>query len=811
MRKKSLNKRISALCLALSCALGCAACASSEEPVAPPPAESAALAETPAPAEPAATPEPLDERLLALQLTELMPANESCLPDEDGDFSDWIELYNGGSEAIELGGLWLSDSPRSWDKWQFPARTLEPGEYLLVFCSGKDRHEGKLHTSFSLSGKGETLSLRSASGQLVWERSYEAAGDDVALQHTPDGCVFTREATPGYPNTPEGREAFLRDSDRHGALVLQEVVVYNDDFSWHDGDFYDWVELKNVSDAPLDLSAYTLSDKADERTLFRLPAVTLRPGELFLVYCGKTKSPTAYCHAPFALSAAGDTLYLTDADGKLSDYLGLYDLPLGSSVGRVDGEPGFFYFAKRTPGTDNGTGCHSVAPPPSAEPAQGLYPDAQSLTVTLSGEGTIYYTTNGDLPTAGSKVYTGPIELDASTVIRAVCCVDGKLSGDPVSYSYLLGCSHKLPVVSMACNPFQYRLILDTDTGSIFTADLSFFDGENGFQLGCRYKLHGASSRSYWSKKTMKLNFKNRLGGDLHYDLFGDGRDEYHSILLRGGFTSGMLLFRDSLASLIANEVCPTDPLTLNSRYCVLYVNGKYQGLYAIREAYSPEYVAAHTGCDPESVKILRINARDLSDPGFSESYNYLIGADYSDPASYAHAAELFDMESLAQWLCLESYFCNTDAVGNLRFCQSDADGGKWRTMLFDFDISLGSSAANMDSLLHDDEVIGILLNALQQSPDFRQLTLQTAATLMRNGLNHEHVRETLEALAAQIEEEVASDLHWWGENVHDYRAGLEATLTRLSEQRDRNWLRAIQNYVGASDEEMQRIFSDFQ
>jgi len=85
-------------------------------------------------------------------ISELMASNESTLLDEDGAFSDWIEVRNLGDMAAELGGYFLTDDANQLDKWQFPATSL---------ASGKDRATGggQLHTNFALDGGGEFLAL----------------------------------------------------------------------------------------------------------------------------------------------------------------------------------------------------------------------------------------------------------------------------------------------------------------------------------------------------------------------------------------------------------------------------------------------------------------------------------------------------------------------------------------------------------------------------------------------------------------------------------------------------------------------------
>lgn len=84
-------------------------------------------------------------------ITEFLAKNQAGLTDEDGETSDWIELFNPHPTAIDLGGFHLTDSKNDAKRWTFPAGTLlQPGAYLVVFASGKDRTDPSkpLHTNF---------------------------------------------------------------------------------------------------------------------------------------------------------------------------------------------------------------------------------------------------------------------------------------------------------------------------------------------------------------------------------------------------------------------------------------------------------------------------------------------------------------------------------------------------------------------------------------------------------------------------------------------------------------------------------------
>ncbi len=108
---------------------------------------------------------PVDAGLL---ITEFMAKNQSTFVDEDGNSSDWIELYNDGSAGVDLDDYHLTDDPLSPLKWALPSRTLDAGSYLVVFASGKDRRVGQLHTNFSLHSSGEYIALTDPLGVVVF-------------------------------------------------------------------------------------------------------------------------------------------------------------------------------------------------------------------------------------------------------------------------------------------------------------------------------------------------------------------------------------------------------------------------------------------------------------------------------------------------------------------------------------------------------------------------------------------------------------------------------------------------------------------
>lgn len=101
-----------------------------------------------------------------VSISEFMASNSSSLADEDGEYSDWIELYNDGTDAVSLEGWGLTDTQEDPYEWVFPDITIDAGARLVVFASQKDRTDplSELHTNFKLSSEGEYLALTDADG-----------------------------------------------------------------------------------------------------------------------------------------------------------------------------------------------------------------------------------------------------------------------------------------------------------------------------------------------------------------------------------------------------------------------------------------------------------------------------------------------------------------------------------------------------------------------------------------------------------------------------------------------------------------------
>lgn len=145
-----------------------------------------------------------------LCINEILASNSEGIQDEDGEHPDWIELFNKGDEPLDLSGYFLSDKTDEPQMWSFPSVVLEPGSFLIVFASGKDRTDGPwLHTNFKISADGEYVLLSDAGGQLVDAYSPIALGSDHSYGRLPDGgatLVVFSTPSPGSSNAGQAVE-----------------------------------------------------------------------------------------------------------------------------------------------------------------------------------------------------------------------------------------------------------------------------------------------------------------------------------------------------------------------------------------------------------------------------------------------------------------------------------------------------------------------------------------------------------------------------------------------------------------------------
>ena len=630
-------------------------------------------------------------------------------------------------------------------------------------------------------------------------------------------CLYP---TPGFENSTAGYEGFQRLSLPAGPLVINEVMVSNQGTYT---DSYrgacDWVEIKNISSGGVALSDYFLSDDHKDYVLWRLPSVTLAPGRTILVLCDGEAgmTPDGVPCAPFSLSDTGDQLFLCSEDG-LVDWASLRDIPYGCSFGRMDGEPGWYYFASPTPGEDNRDGGRYVASAPAALTADGVYDGVDSVEVALaSAPGqTLRYTLDGTLPTSRSREYTGPITLTKTTVLRAVCFEDGALPSRALTQTFILNEGHTLPVLSLATDsPKQFDLMYwGKHKGIELPASLSLYERDGGgFTVGCGVSMNGETSLEM-AKKNMSVRFRGAYGADtLQYDIYGGGVTEFTNLLLRAGQDFNDAIVRNELCQALCEQA---EARIINQRsiWCVLYINGEYSGLYTLKEKANEALYASLAGVSRDSVTVLEATV-----PHDSDLYQDVIGFcaknDMSLPENYAHVCALIDIDSVIDWVIMESFCANVDLTGgNLRYCRSTENDGKWRMMFYDLDSTFRTTGGVYGALISDyareNRQVSTMLVSLMDNAEYRDRFLRRAAELMGSALTNEAVLAELDAQAALIAPEVARDYARFDKTLEQWEWGLQTIRNLIN---NRNWrqynIDALCRFFNVRGEERAEYFGE--
>ena len=733
-------------------------------------------------ARPTATPGPDPEELSRgagqVVISEFMEKNRTVLRDEDGDFSDWIELWNRSDEAVDISGWNLSDRENQLG-WTLPEMSLEPGQRIVIFASGKDRQGEQLHTGFSLSGD-EGVWLRNEYGYLCSSALCADCDGDVSMALGDDGSYGqSLYPTPGYENTAAGWESFQQSLSSESPLIINEAQVYNLNLAPVNKEYYDWVELKNNSGAALLLSDYYISDDREDYLRYRLPEVELGPGEFILLYCTSEALPEGYYAAGFELNSENEQLYLATAEGELLDSVSLKDIPYLGSFGRMAGENGWFYFSSPSPGSENSGGQRRVAEKPLSLTADGVYNYIEGMYVELSASGSIRYTLDGSAPTAESPEYTGPIYIDKTTVIRAVNFEEGALPSRTLSLSYIINENHSLPVLSLLTDsPAEFDTMYNAkQKGVELPASLSLYEEDGSFTIGCGVSMHGETSLVL-PKKNMSVRFRGAYGqSTLNYDIYDGGVTEFTNLLLRSGQDFPISIIRNELSQ----ELCAqaTDKV-INQRsiYCILYINGEYSGIYSLKEKANEQLYAGIAGVSRDSVEVLEANVSQGSD-FYKDVVEFCRFNDMSLEENYSHFCDMFDIDSVIDWLILEGYCANTDLTsGNVRYCRSTENDGKWRLMFYDLDASFSTPASVFMNVLSEyaqqSRQFAAFMVPLMDNAQFKDRFLSRAAELMGSVLTVENVMGEIDRLCAIVAPEVERDYARFGGTAADWEWSVE-------------------------------------
>jgi hypothetical protein len=416
---------------------------------------------------------PFSKCLAELSITEFMASNGTTLADDDGAFSDWIEIYNGGPAAVSTVGYYLTDNGLNLTKWRLPDVIIPVDDYLVVFASGKNRAVpgSTLHTNFSLTAGGEYLALVAPDGMTVlseFSPAYPQQTADISYGIGVNGTPVTSTiidlgasswflvptAEPasdwrvvafdesawasaelalgyGYPTQPVGAGGSLDTPVMRGknTSVFVRIPFQIDDpaavigmtlkMKVDDG----FVAYLNGEQVASDNAPAVLSYNAS--AVGSSEVADADPFDSYMInFAGKLEAGTNI------LAFHGLNLSISNSDFLLYPVLEMSALDLNQPL-----QAG--YFETPTPGANNFQ-VKSAAPSVDFSLLTQTFISSLSLTLTpVPPDATVRYTTNGTVPTEASTAYTGPLSIASTTQIRAKAFLPGSLDGRTHTEGYM--------------------------------------------------------------------------------------------------------------------------------------------------------------------------------------------------------------------------------------------------------------------------------------------------------------------------------------------------------------------------------------
>ncbi|MFT6238596.1 MAG: hypothetical protein ACJAQT_000670 [Akkermansiaceae bacterium] len=384
----------------------------------------------------------------------------------------------------------------------------------------------------------------------------------------------------------------------------------------------DWIEIYNPNSFNLSLEGYHLTDKTDNLTQWTFPAGASIPAKRFLVVFASgdnLTNPTEPLHTNFSLKSGGEYLALVARDGVtvLSSFTfsgGKQDVSYGLDI---DGST-LGFLSPATPGTANGTSFAGFVEDTKFSIPRGFYETPQSVAITTATpDATIRYSLDGSLPSpTNGSTYADPVNITTTTVLRAIAYKTG-LSPTNVDTNTYLFVDDVItsPELGASVTPQMQASLTDAPTLSIVTPqtingtsevpasfELINPDGTPGFQENCGVKNFGGAFTNF-DKKSFRMYFRSQYGASkLKHPLF-DGYDHgisatdtfdqlnirsgSHDMVSRGFYMSNR--FTDDTMLDMGN-------INPHGRFMHLYLNGKYWGVFHLRERWSADLITSYLG-----------------------------------------------------------------------------------------------------------------------------------------------------------------------------------------------------------------------
>ena len=595
------------------------------------------------------------------------------------------------------------------------------------------------------------------------------------------------------------------------------------------GDNEDFVEFFNPTGADVDLGGYFLSDNLDNVDKFEIPAGTVVPagGYLVVMCSAEGELPTnlyvgGFLNTNFKINQCqGESLVFADpAENVLESFT--YGTEFSTTQAdhswarNVDGGASWEVCVTPSPGGANGADPFDMytgyAPTPTFDVESGYHAGALSVSLSVPGNFDIYYTLDGYTPTEGSTLYTGPINITETTVVRAVAFDpdDDVPPSRAPSYiatnTYFLGAdAHTIPVVSVSGNGQEDGT---WGWGNGEGAHIEFFHADGTFWVEATgdSNEHGNDSNAY-GQRGFDYITRDQMGYNyaLEAEMFHvKSRDQYQRLIFKAAandnypFEPGAHI-RDAYVHTLSHLAdLKLDERTNES--CIVYLNGQYWGVYEYREKVDDvDFTEEYYDQPRHFVDFLKTWGGTWEEYGTGDDWydfvNFCTTQDMTDAANYDYAITQLNPLSLIDYFILNSYIVSADWLNwNTAWWRGrhpDGSAKRWRYALWDMDASFGhyinysgvpdtgptADPCNPESMgnLGGQGHIPVL-NALLGNETFWNTYINRWADLGNTAFSCPNMHAVLDSMVAVIEPEMPRQLERWGGSM----AGWENELQEL-------------------------------
>lgn len=306
------------------------------------------------------------QELPAVIISEFLSSNDGTISDEDGEFSDWIEIKNNSTETVNLQGWGLSDDDAKPFKWTFPTVNLEAGQHLLVWASGNDRKPD------------QTVLNNAIRQEMFLDLSGTKISDLTGNPDYPDKPSYVRQIKGYFEADVDVNDNY--GQRMHGLLKAPETGNY---FFWISSDdngelYLSSNNLQHNVSLIASVPEWTNSREWDKYDSQKSAAVQLTAGEYYYISAlmkeegggdnlavgwqlpsGAIQRPMpashiynapGQLHTSFAISAGGEPILLTNPQGTTIHRIDPIALESDISYGIKEGETDFSFFSRPTPG-----------------------------------------------------------------------------------------------------------------------------------------------------------------------------------------------------------------------------------------------------------------------------------------------------------------------------------------------------------------------------------------------------------------------------------------------------------------------------